>query len=209
MIPLLMAVSKGEEIEIRLAQMKDYSGDFKPDLKYQDFTKDTLAALLVEVGRAMIAIDGYWHTRFAEKFGDVEADKWGAWVWGTMYPKHVIPRIRKVLNIQGDDVYSWAKYTQMDPGLPIGMYDSTFTILNRNHVIWSCNNCPSYLYMVREGKGRENIVCGVGGLEDLGISGYAHAFNPAIKVTRLQGAPLKSKDQHPHCQWELKLEPKK
>ena len=190
----------------KVAELKDYSGDFVPDIRYQDFTKDTMAALLTEAGRTLIAMDGFWHTRFAEKLGSEEADAWGGQVWGTLYPKQVIPRIRKVLNITGNDVYSWAKYVQIDPATPIGIYDHNFKIINRNHVIWTCNNCPALLYMLKEGKGREKLVCAPEGLEYMGIRGYAWAFNPAIKVTRLKGAPLKGAEDRPHCQWDVKLE---
>lgn len=186
--------------------LKDYSGDFIPNIRYKDFAKDTMEALLTEAGRAMVAMDGFWHTRFAEEFGAEEADAWSAWVWEKMYPKHVIPRIRKLLNITGNDVYSWAKYAQVDPGTPIGVYDCDWKIVDRNHVIWTVNNCPSFLYMLKEGKGREKIVCAPGGAEYVGISGYARAFNPDIKVTRLRGAPLGGPDDRPHCQWDVRLE---
>lgn len=188
-----------------MAELRDYSGDFIPDLKYQDFTKETMAALLTEAGRALVAMDGFWHTRVAEKLGGEEADAWGAWVWGEMYPRHIIPRIRKVLNITGNDVYSWAKYSQVDPATPIGVYDATWTILDRNHVIWTVNRCPALLHMLKEGKGREKFVCGPQGTEYYGITAYARAFNPAIKVTRIKGAPLQGPDDRPHCQWDVRL----
>jgi hypothetical protein len=189
-----------------VAELKDYSGDFVPDIRYQDFTKDTMAALLTEAGRALVAMDGFWHSRVAERFGGEEADAWGAWVWGTMYPKHIIPRIKKVLNITGSDVYSWAKYSQVDPATPIGVYDCNWKIINRNHVIWTVNRCPSLLHMLKEGKGRERHVCGPEGTEYHGITAYAQAFNPAIKVTRLKGAPLEGPGDVPHCQWDVRLE---
>ena len=40
-------------------------------------------------------------------------------------------------------------------------------------------------------------MCAPEGLEYTGISGYARAFNPAIKVTRLKGAPLEGPEDRP------------
>jgi hypothetical protein len=189
-----------------MKELADYSGDFIRNISYQDFTKDTMAKLLTEFARAMVAMDGFWHTKVADRLGPDEADTWGAEIWGTMYAQHVIPRIRRAVNIQGNDVTAWAKYCQLDPGLPMGVYDYDIDVKSENHAVFTVNRCPALLFMEKEGKGREAIVCRPGGMEHEVMRRWAKVFNPAMEVKALKTPPRKSKDEIPHCQWEIKLE---
>lgn len=187
-----------------MKELEDYSGDLIPDLKWQDFSKDALIRLLTECQRALIMLDGFWHTKVADELGVEKADAWGAEVWGKDYVKRMVPRIMKAMNVQGNDVETYMKYLQIDPGLPLELWDCDIDLKSKNHAVWTVNKCPSLLFMEREGKGREKVVCQ--GMEVEAIKGYARYFNPGIKVTPLKLPPRKSKDEVPHCQFEFELQ---
>ena len=40
-----------------MTELSDYSGELKPDLKYEDFSKEALIRLLQEYGRIFLASD--------------------------------------------------------------------------------------------------------------------------------------------------------
>lgn len=190
--------------EADVMELQDYSGDLVPNLRWQDFSKEALIRLLNESQRALIMMDGFWHTKVAEEFGIDKADAWGGEVWGTDYVKHMVPRIMKAMNISGNDVETYMKYLQVDPGLPLEMWDYRIDLKDKNHAVWTVDRCPSLLFMEREGKGREAVVCQQ--MEVEAIKGYARYFNPAIKVTPLKLPPRKGPDDLPHCQFEFRLE---
>ena len=187
-----------------MKELQDYSGEFVPNLKWQDFSKDALIGLLTECQRALIMLDGFWHTKVAAELGIEKADAWGAEVWGKDYVRRMVPRIMKTMNIEGNDVETYMKYLQVDPGLPLELWDCHVDLKDKNNAVWTVNRCPSLLFMEKEGQGRETIVCQ--GMEFEAIKGYARFFNPAIKVTPLKLPPRKSQDELPHCQWEFNLE---
>jgi hypothetical protein len=53
-----------------MAELKDYSGPFNPDLRFEDFSKETLVKLLKEYSRLYLILHGSWHTLVRERFGD-------------------------------------------------------------------------------------------------------------------------------------------
>ena len=182
----------------------DYSGPLDTNIQYKDFSKATLIKLLMEATRGLIMVDGFWHSKVAEKYGMEQADAWGYEVWGEDWPRHMMPRVMAALNIHGDDVEALLKYIQLDPGLPKGIFDYEVELKDKNHGVWTVNRCPSLLYMEKEGKGREAIVCP--GMEYKAIVAYAKFFNPKIEVIPLKVPPRKCRDEVPHCQWEYRLE---
>lgn len=186
-----------------MKELKDYSGPLIPNLRWQDFSKDALIKLLTECQRALIMLDGFWHTKVASELGIEKADAWGGEVWGGDYVKYMLPRIMKAMNIQGNDVETYMKYLQIDPGLPLELWECDYDLRDRNHVVWTVNNCPSLLFMEKEGKGRESVVCQ--SMEVAAVKGYARYFNPKMEVKPLKLPPRKSRDELPHCQWEFQI----
>jgi hypothetical protein len=53
-----------------MADLKDYSGGFNPNLRLFDFSKEALIRLLISASKAYVGIDGVWTTLMREKFGD-------------------------------------------------------------------------------------------------------------------------------------------
>ena len=182
-------------------EMSDYSGDFIPNLQYQDFSKDALIRLLGEYSRVYVAMDGFYHTFLSEKFGIEEAGRHGTEMWlkaGGLS----LRRLREVLKIGRNDVETFFKWLQMDPGFSSGVYERKFDIKDRNHGILTVTKCPTLEYFERKGDGRETTIC-QGEETDLFI-GWPKLVNPAIQVACLRIPPRRSRDDIA-CQWEYKL----
>ncbi|MDD5095855.1 MAG: DUF6125 family protein [Dehalococcoidia bacterium] len=186
-----------------MAELKDYSGNLKPDLKYEDFSKEALIKLLNEYARIFLATDGYWYSLIKQRYSDEEAMACELIVWDKCYTYD--PRkISEAMNIKGHDVTACLKALSLSPGFPMGFFDWTIDLQNPNYAIVTVNRCPSLLYFEREGEGRDFRICHE--LEPAAFQTHANYFNPAIKVTPLKLPPRKSEDEGPFCIWEWKLQ---
>ena len=184
-----------------MKKLTDYSGEFIPNLRLQDFSKDVLVNLLAEYARAFVAMDGFYHTYLSQRFSIEEAGRVGVEIWQKASAL-TSRRLRKLLNIQGNDVEAMMKWLQVDPGLCSGVYDYTMDLRSKNHGVLTITKCPTLEYFERQGDGRESIICQ--GEETILFKSCAKLFNPAIECTCLKIPPRKSKEEIP-CQWEYKL----
>ena len=182
-------------------EMSDYTGDFIPDLKYEDFSKDALTRMLGEYSRVYVAIDGFYHSLLSEKFGIEEAGRFGTEMW-IKAGRLALRRLREALDIRGNDVETLFKWLQVDPGFNGGVYERRFDLKDRNHGIITVTKCPTLEYFERQGDGREATIC-QGEEMDLFL-GWPKLVNPAIEVTCLRIPPRRSKDDIA-CQWEYRL----
>ena len=194
-----------------MEEMKDYSGEFKPKARFEDFSKDVLVKLVKEYARLFALLGGIYDTVIKDKLGPEEASRMSTEAFiGRMIPQHEGPRIAKALNIDGNDVVSLMKLIQMVPdGVREDLYDSDFDVKHNNHVIWTCRKCPTLFYYERHGDQKAiSVCCGMGGLEHQAVERYRDVINPKIKVIPLKLPPRQSPDEI-CCQWEFKIEPKK
>lgn len=187
-----------------MAELQDYSGEFRPNTKYQDFSKEALARLLVQYARLGLALDGWWQNTVREKYGKDEAIKLELAVWDRGIP-YEQQRVMKALNIQGNDVAACFKELQMDPQLCMDIFDITWDLKNNNHGILTVNRCPAVEHFEKQADTKTMLaMCD---LDSKAFEKIARFFNPNMKVTALKLPPRTSKDDIA-CQWEFKLEPK-
>ncbi|MFC1943996.1 DUF6125 family protein [Chloroflexota bacterium] len=185
-----------------MGELKDYSGPFNHHIKYEDFSKDALIKLLIEYSRTHIITMGGWHDFIRWKYNDREAIDLDITQWLATAPL-VTRFISRALDIQGNDVETWFKRLQMDPGLSLGIFDIEWDLKNPDHGIFTVNRCNTLEYLEREGKGYEVFLCQEE--EPRNFADAARSFNSDMKVTALKLPPRKSNDQIA-CQWEFKLE---
>ncbi len=186
-----------------MAELKDYSGEFRPNIRYQDFSKDALARLLTEYARLGIMLDAMWNTTVREKYGQDEANKVELAVWNKMVPKFEQVRVMNALNIQGNDVASCFKELQMDPQFPLELWDITWDLKNKNHGFFTVNKCRALERFEKLGDTKNIVeIC------DLDLKAFekiACFFNPNMKVTAVKLPPRKSPNDVA-CQCEFKVE---
>jgi len=64
-----------------MKEMDEYSGQFKPDLKLTDFSKEALIKL-VEIGGAIYGgVNRHWYAAAAKRYGEQVADEMHHEVW--------------------------------------------------------------------------------------------------------------------------------
>lgn len=190
-----------------MKQLKDYSGKYNPDLKFEDFTKEALIRLLKSYQVSFVGLMGMWNTVNRERTSAEEAFKLDADVYEKMLSKFSLPLVTQALNIQGDDVVTMLKYCQFAPdGAREGLYECDYEIKNRNHAIMTFTKCPSLFYFEKKGREKDIIsLCGPGGVEERAFIEICKYFNPKIKCRGLKLPPRKSKDDI-CCKWEFKID---
>ena len=189
--------------------IKDYSGEYRPDAKFEDFSVDTLAKLLRNYQRIFVGLMGMWNTVNRERLGVEAARELDSIVYERQIKQFEIPLVQEAMNLYGDDVVTMLKYFQMCPdGAREGLFKFDFDIKNRNHAIGTCTYCASLFYLERrkDDKGIEAL-CGPGGVEDRAFTAICKYFNPNMTCKALELPPRKSKDAT-CCVWEFKVEPK-
>ena len=144
-----------------MAEMTDYSGPFNPNIQASDFTKDTVIKFLLEKCRLFVLMEGYYQGVIRQNMGDETACDWACEVYKVdKFPRALMQGVRKVFNIQGDDVESYMKAMQCaesnglqwDPSSP-HLFEWDVELKSKNHSIFTVKRCPSLLYLEREAGG--------------------------------------------------------
>jgi len=185
-----------------MEELQDYNGEFRPDLKLQDFSKDALVQIAIAGAKQYIGLDGLWVSLLREKFGEQVALDLDTKNWEKMSLLEY-RFARESLNIQGDDVATLFKLYQIDPGV-FAIMDCAYELKNKNHGIFTVKRCISLEYFERRGEAALlERMCHV--IEEAAINRYAQAVNPKMKATPLKLPPRKNKDEIA-CIWEMKIE---
>lgn len=189
-----------------MAELKDYSGDFVPNVRYEDFSKEFLAQLLVEYARCYIMADGLWYSAVRERFGTEAANAIDYDMWVNKFPPFETARVLSVLNLKRNDVADAMKFYQLAAMFPHGMFDYDIDLKNRDHALLTVKRCPALLRFERKEPEMIEPICQV--MELASAKAYAKHINPSIVVTMPKMPPRKSPDEI-CCQFEFKLERKK
>ncbi len=185
-----------------MKDLPDYSGEFDPDLKLQDFSKDALIKLLVATGKLYVGVDPIWVATMRQIYGDRVAFNYDKQVWqaGTESDIH---RITKALNITGNDVAAVFKYFQFNPGFGV-LFDVDWDLKDKNHGIMTVTRCLGVLWWEKTGdQALQKFTC-----EEIEIPMFqriAEHFNPKMKATALK-LPPRDNMNDVACRWEFKVE---
>ena len=192
-----------------MKELSDYSGEYSPDLKLEDFSKSALIRRLKSYQVAFVGFMGMWNTINRERMSSEEAFKLDGDVYEKWVSKFSLPLVSQAMNIQGDKVVTMLKYFQVAPdGAREGLYEFNYDIKKDNHVVLTFTSCPSLFYFERKGNEKDiNGLCGPGGVEERAFIELCKYFNPDMKCRALKLPPRKSKDDT-CCQWEFKVETK-
>jgi len=187
-----------------MEDLKDYSGEYDPNISYQDFSKEVLAKLLNAYCRELLLFDGLWYDEVKERFGDDVALACEIAAWEKV-ARHEMKWAAEALNIQGNDLAAYARIMQMGGSFALGMYKYDFDFKSPNHLVLTIHECRPALHLERTGQwDRLASLCGV--LEPAVFRKYAEAVNPDIETRYLKLPPRKGADE-PFCRWEFVLGP--
>ena len=107
-----------------MSEMDDYSSPFKPDLKWDDFSKDFLIKLMKVWQYAWLEMAAQWYNAVEKRFGPEAANEchYDSWV---NVAKRVNPRYAKIANIELNTVLDSLKAMQ----LPQNTFPKQLTII--------------------------------------------------------------------------------
>jgi hypothetical protein len=190
-----------------MKELQDYSGAYKPDIKFEDFSKEALIRLIKSYQISFVGLMGMWHTVNMQRMSAEEASNLDAAVYERMVRKFALPMVTQALNIKGDDVVTMLKYSQFCPdGSREGLYEVNCEVKNNNHVILTYTKCPTLFWVEKKGTEKDiNCLCGPGGVEERAFAEICKYFNPKMKSRALKLPPRKSKDDI-CCIWEFKVD---
>jgi len=184
-----------------LPELEDYSCPFKPDLTFDDFSKEFLLKLTTVWQFAWLRMADSWYEAVSRRYGLESANECNVEVWRKV-GERVNPRYTKIANIQLNTVLDSLKCLQLPLDNNIGpLYPVEYEIRNPNHVIMTVVQCRSLIYFEREAPQMIQPTCYR--LEEQVMRKYL--LNPKIKVTPLKLPPRKSQEEIA-CRWEFKIE---
>jgi len=171
-----------------MTELKDYSGAFKPDAVYQDFSSETLARLSDAYVRIYLMTDGLWWGIAREKFGDQEAFQ--ILKSNCLNTAKSAPMlIMGALNIQGNDVANLFKCIQMNIAYPGGPMNARWELKNPNRGVLTVLSFSGLDYFKKHFPDRVDQLC-----RDLivpYVTEYTKSLNPEIQVTPVEVPPHK------------------
>ncbi|MFC2002683.1 DUF6125 family protein [Chloroflexota bacterium] len=182
-----------------LKKLRDYSGEFLPELKLEYFSSDARLELLKLSSRLYIGLDGFWYFAVQEKFGNDEALACDIKAWERT-AKYEMAKLTKQLNIQGNDVVALMKALQLTPWY--WTIKSRIEIENQISAVLTVTYCPTLNALEKEGEGRESQICDE--VEHKVFKAYASFFSPDVEIKCLKSPLGRSKDDI-CCQWRFKL----
>jgi hypothetical protein len=133
-----------------------------------------------------------------EGMRDVAIDEWmGA---SPIYT----PRVRRVLDYEGDDVETIFKGMQLDIGAPPQFMDFRYEVIDAKHGEFALAHCGALMDV--EPMGTDFVVTMCHHIEDPTFDATAAATNPFARMRPVHRPPRAPADRLPHCLWTVVID---
>lgn len=182
-----------------MEELQDYSGPFRRDIHYEDFSKETLARLLQAYCKELLILDTYWQEQMRKREGEEVARKCLIENWCRI-GRHEMHLTMDALNIREKNLESFVKANQLVPSFAQGIYDYDWDLKEQNHAILTVKHCPAFAALKIQDPEKLEWTCNV--LEEAAITAYTKVVDPGIQVKPLK-VGLKGEPQEIACQWEF------
>ncbi len=202
-VPQVLGKDNRAEIEVRPGvKLDDYSGPFRPELRFTDFSKKGLSNLIQMASHYHNAIASGYSQYIRDAYGHdavVNAEK-KIWSKVTILPIHMMYKRR--LKIKGKDLESFMKFWQLDFNtIPSDISDVYFEMPSERRGLATFNKCPvAHHYETTDQADMLADVC----KNRCGNAFQAAAkkFDKDLVVKNLAYPPRESED-HICCKWEV------
>jgi len=185
-----------------MEKLADYSGEFRTDLRMEDFSSEALVRLWKAAGLLYVGLSSIYYTVVREKLGEGMARELDAEVWKREAPLEM-GRMSGAMNIRGNDVASLLKTLQVDIGGNPIWPEFRCELKDKNHGYLLIKRCRGLDYWARHGeRAMQEHGCY---LDVVGFQHAANYFNPKINARALKLPPVQSPDENV-CEWEFSLE---
>jgi hypothetical protein len=192
----------------RAANLKDYSGSFRPDLTLEDFDKDLLVRMWHKASLCFVLRMAEWYYPLKDKYGSEVAKDISRDVWIKGQALDLEERcVAGGVNIPDRDVLGLLKSMQWDMGQQ-GTIDTTLELVDNNpyHGRATIHSCTAYNILWASGDFELlEFLC-----DEVCLYGYeqvARWYNPHIQSVTMKLPPFhktEKKDEMP-CQCEFFL----
>ena len=181
----------------------DYSGDFDPDFRYEDLSKEALVRVVREYALIVHLLDRSALASVGMRYGQQVVEEIAIDEWRGASPIYG-ERLRQILRIHGDGVSAIFKVLQLDPGFPHHYMDVQYEVIDERHGFFELRSCGALLDVEPWGERAITGMCHT--IEDGTFDTTAQAVNPKARIRHVHRPPRSSPDQVPHCRWELTID---
>ncbi len=184
--------------------LADYGGAFEPGFRLERLSHAALARLGREYmlfghirDRALMPAVGI-------RFGPPEIEALSILEWMGASPIYT-QRMRRAMNIRGDDMASLMKSLQLDVGFPHRYMDVRYHVENERLGYFWLDCCGALLDVEPFGEKQVTSMCHA--IEDPTFDATAYATNPQARMRPVHRPPRTPADRMPHCRWEIAIDP--
>jgi len=185
-----------------MKELKDYSGPFLKDIKFEDLSKETLARLLRVYCKEMLTLDAYWQQQIRKRAGEQAERECMLENWCRI-GKYEMKWTAEALNIKDNNVEAYVKINQFLPSFAQGVFDYDWNLVDKKNAILTVRHCPAFAALKTREPEKLDWTCRV--FEDAGMKAYTEALNPNIKWRPLKGGYTGEPDELA-CTWEFYIE---
>jgi hypothetical protein len=191
------------EIEVRPGvELDDYSGPFRPDLRYTDFSKVGLSNLTQMANDYHNTIQNRYRQFVYDKHGHTGLVDSEAKIWGRNMVPGIKRMIKETMKISGWNLEAFMKQWQVDFNMiPSAHYDLVFEMPTRRRGIVTVNRCTvaeQYEAAGRTNELRDVCMARCGNY----IQNAARKYNSNIIAKNLT-MPPRPNENYVCCKWEL------
>jgi hypothetical protein len=180
--------------------INDYSGPFIPDLVLEDFSQPALVSLCKE-----FSMDGHLLVRgvmlsIRRRWGEDVMKEIARLYWISSASVYV-ERIRRALNIQGNDMGAILKTLQVDPSFPHDYVEFGCALVDEKRGYFWINDCA--MLSDEEPRGWLTLLSDD---DSPGFDAVVTAVNPKARCRPADPAGLESGSVKPVCAWEIVID---
>jgi hypothetical protein len=186
-----------------MAERKDYSGDFDPDFRFEDLSKEALVRLVREYALIAQLLDRSVFAAVALRYGPQAVEDLAIDEWRGASPIYT-ERIRKIMNIEGDGVPAIFKQLQLDPGFAQHYMDVEYEVVDEHHGFFQLRSCGALLDVEPFGERTVRSMCHT--IEDGTFDVTAQAGNPKARIRAVHRPPRVPAGRVPVCRWEVVID---
>src|SRR5215469_17708352 len=119
-------------------------GEFDPDFRYEDLSKEALVRLVREFALIAQLLDRSVFAAIGLRYGQRTVEELAIEEWRGASPIYT-DRIRKIMKIEGNGVPAIFKQLQLDPGFAQHYMDVEYEVVDENHGFFQLRSCGALL----------------------------------------------------------------
>ncbi|TDD37444.1 hypothetical protein E1287_08745, partial [Actinomadura sp. KC06] len=169
-----------------MTERKDYSGEFDPDFRFEDLSKEALVRLVREYALIAQILDRSALTAVGLRYGQRVVEEIAIEEWKGASPVYT-RRIREIMKIEGTGVSAIFKCLQLDPGFAQHYMDVEYELVSETHGFFQLRSCGALLDVEPFGERSVRGMCHT--IEDGTFDITAQAVNPRARIRPVHRPP--------------------